>query len=176
MTGRFAEFRPALLPRLLSLVIIVTVLHVGVFAQIRVFGVIPETMLLVTVLAALETGPNVGVIVGFASGLALAVADLDAPLGVAALLFAITGWTIGIVRDYAFPGAGRVPFALVLLSTAIVTGLYGLLLAGARGMTIPALRHIALVMVIAPLLNCVVGIPLRPLVRLVLGVNWNEVS
>jgi cell shape-determining protein MreD len=176
MTGRLAEFRPALIPRLLVLVVITTMLHSGVFAQVRVLGIMPETLLLVTVLAALETGPNVGVAVGFLAGLAVAVVDLDAPLGVAAFLFAITGWTIGIVRDYAFPGAGRVPFALVIVSSVIVTGLYGLLLAGARGMTVTALFHVGRAVLIVPLLNCLIGIALRPIVRIVLGVNWNEVS
>ncbi len=176
MTGRFASFRWALVPRLLLLVIFATMLHLAAFSQFRLLGIIPETLLLVTVLAALETGPNVGVLVGFFSGLAYAVSDLDAPLGVAALLFAVTGWTIGIVRDYAFPGAGRVPFALVIISSATVTALHGFLLAAARGLDSQSVRHVLLAIVMVPILNCVAGIVMRPVVRVVLGVNWNEVS
>lgn len=176
MTARLAEFRPALIPRILALVLIATLLHVGVFSQLRVFGVIPETLLLVTVLAALETGPNVGVSLGFVAGLAYAITDLDAPLGLAALLFCLAGWVVGVIRDYAFPGAGRVPFALVIASSVVVTASHGLLLAAGRGLTVANLRDLAVSVAIVPLLNCVVGVALRPLVRLILKVNWNEVS
>ncbi len=176
MTGRFAEVRAALVPRLLALVTMTTILHVALFSHLRVFGVIPETLLLVTVLAALETGPNIGVAVGFAAGLAYAVSDLDAPLGVAALLFVLTGWTVGIIRDYAFAGAGRVPFALVIISSVIVTVVHGLLLTTARGATPASLIHVGISAALVPILNCFVAIVLRPIVRVVLGVNWNEAS
>jgi rod shape-determining protein MreD len=175
MAGRNASLRWSVLPRVVLLVIAASVLHVFVLHRLAPFGVVPGTLLIVTVIAAIETGSDLGGLVGFLAGLALACIDLDSPFGLAALLFSVTGWLIGVVRDYAFPQAHRIPFALVAIASVLTTGVYGLLVQVSRGLDRVAIVELALVLGVTVLLNPVVGVVLGPLVRRVLGVNWNEV-
>ena len=55
----------------IALVIVTAlVLQSTVFSELRLFGVRPELMFLVTILLALLGGPSEGAIVGFVSGMA----------------------------------------------------------------------------------------------------------
>lgn len=174
MTGRSAPFRAAALPRIVLLVAIGTVLHVAVLHWIAPFGVVPGTLMVLTAVAAVETGSDLGATAGFLCGLALNIVDIDSTIGLPSLLYCVMGWLVGRARDRVFPGAERVPFALVALSSALTTAFYGLLITTARGLTVGSLRHLALVVGVTLVLNPLVSIILGPVVRTVLGVNWNE--
>jgi rod shape-determining protein MreD len=174
MTGRSAEIRLALIPRAALLVLIATSLHVAILHRVAPFGVVPGSLLVLTTIVGIETGSDLGALVGFLSGLALNVIDLESPIGVASLIFCLTGWLVGAARDYAFPGAERVPFAMIAASSLFATSLYGLLLTAARGLTVPTIRHLGFVVAVSLVLNPLVSLILGPLVRRVLGVNWNE--
>jgi rod shape-determining protein MreD len=174
MTGRSAEIRWALIPRAALLVLIATALHVSVLHRVAPFGVVPGSLLVLTTIVGIETGSDLGALVGFLCGLALNVIDLESPIGVASLIFCLTGWLVGAARDYAFPGAERVPFAMIAVASLFATSLYGLLLTAARGLTVPTVRHLGLVVLVSLVLNPIVSLILGPLVRRVLGVNWNE--
>jgi cell shape-determining protein MreD len=174
VAGRNANLQWSLLPRSVVLVVVAAALHVAVLHRITPFGVVPGTLLVVTVVAAIETGSDLGALVGFLCGIALACIDLDAPFGVAALLFAVTGWLVGFGRDVAFPGAQRVPFALISVASVVTTGLYGLLIIAARGIDRASLTQLAIVVGVTLILNPIVGVLLGPIVRRILGVNWNE--
>ncbi len=174
MTGRSAEVRLSLLPRAVVLVAISTALHVGILHRIAPFGVVPGSLLVLTTVVAIETGSDLGALVGFLSGLALNVIDLGSPFGVASLIFCVTGWLVGAARDYAFPGAERVPFALIAAASLFATSLYGLLITAARGFSVDALKHLGVVVALTMVLNPLVSLVLGPIVRRVLGVNWNE--
>jgi rod shape-determining protein MreD len=175
MAGRNAALQWSLIPRAVLLVAVAAVLHVFVLHRIAPFGVVPGTLLVVTVIAAIETGSDLGALVGFLAGLAVACIDLDAPFGLAALLFSVTGWLLGVIRDYAFPSASRIPFALVAAASVVTTGTYGLLVLASRGIDRVGIVQLAVVVGVTALLNPVIGITLGPVVRRVLGVNWNEV-
>jgi rod shape-determining protein MreD len=176
VTGRSAEVRLSLLPRAVLLVFIATALHVALLHRIAPFGVVPGSLLVLTTITAIETGSDLGALVGFLSGMALNVITLDSPFGVASLIFCVTGWLVGAARDYAFPGAERVPFALVAVASFFGTSLYGLLLTAARGFTLDAVKHLGVVVLVTLVLNPIISLILGPLVRRVLGVNWNETS
>jgi cell shape-determining protein MreD len=174
MTGRSAEIRLALLPRAIVLVGIATALHVAVLHRFAPFGVVPGSLLVLTTIVAIETGSDIGALVGFLGGLAINVIDLESPLGLASLLYCLAGWVVGVARDYAFPGAERVPFALIAVASVVTTGFYGLILTAATGLTATTSVHLAKVVGLSLLLNPLVGFLMGPLVRRVLGVNWNQ--
>ncbi len=174
MTGRSAEIRLALLPRAVVLVLLATMAHVAVLHRIAPFGVVPGSLLVLTTIVGIETGSDMGALVGFLGGIALNVINLDSPLGLPSLLFCITGWVVGFARDYAFPGAERVPFALIATASLITTGFYGLLLTAADGLSTVSAIHLAKVVGLTLILNPLVGLLFGPLVRRVLGVNWNQ--
>jgi cell shape-determining protein MreD len=174
MTGRSAEIRVSLLPRAIVLVCLATAVHVGLLHRIAPFGVVPGSLLVLTTIVAIETGSDMGALVGFLGGLAINVIDFDSPLGLPSLLYCVTGWVVGVARDYAFPGAERVPFALIAVASLVTTGFYGLILTSNNGLNASTSLHLGKVVGITLVLNPLIGLLMGPLVRAVLGVNWNQ--
>lgn len=84
--------------RLGLLILAVVVLQTTVFsAGLRVFGVMPDLGLVLTVAVAFSVGPERGAVLGFVTGLAVDL-FLSTPLGVSALSFALVGYGAGIVK------------------------------------------------------------------------------
>ena len=65
---------------LIAVIVTAILLQSTVFSQLRLLGVRPELLYLVTILIALQEGPNEGAIVGFTCGLAQDML-LDQPMG-----------------------------------------------------------------------------------------------
>lgn len=81
--------------RLALLVLAVVVLQTTVFsAGLRVFGVMPDLGLVLTVAVAYYLGADRGAAFGFVTGLAVDL-FLSTPLGLSALSFALVGYGIG---------------------------------------------------------------------------------
>ena len=84
--------------RLGLLIVAVVVLQTTVLsAGLRVFGVMPDLGLVLTVAVAFSVGPERGAVFGFVTGLAVDL-FLSTPLGVSALSFALVGYGAGIVQ------------------------------------------------------------------------------
>jgi rod shape-determining protein MreD len=84
--------------RLGLLIVAAVVLQITVFsAGLRVFGVMPDLGLVLTVAVAFSLGPERGAVFGFVAGLAVDL-FLSTPLGVSALSFALVGYGTGIVQ------------------------------------------------------------------------------
>jgi rod shape-determining protein MreD len=84
--------------RLVLLVVTLVVLQTTVFTHLRVFGAIPDLLLVATVAVAFEEGPQAGAIFGFFSGLVLDL-FLASPLGLSALANSVTGYTVGVFQS-----------------------------------------------------------------------------
>ena len=85
--------------RLAVLILAVVVLQTTVFsAGLRVFGVMPDLGLVLTVAVAFYIGPERGAVFGFVSGLAVDL-FLSTPLGLSALSFALVAYGVGVVQD-----------------------------------------------------------------------------
>ena len=85
--------------RLALVIIAVVVLQTTVFSDgLRVFGVMPDIGLVLTVAIAYQQGPERGAAFGFAAGLAIDL-FLDTPVGLSALSFALVGYAVGIVQS-----------------------------------------------------------------------------
>jgi len=107
--------------RVLALgVVIVTalVLQSTVFAELRLFGVRPELLFLVTIVVALMGGPNEGAVVGFASGMAQDFM-LNQPKGITALTLTLVGYAVGMTRQYIVSQSPLVPTAMVFVGPAV---------------------------------------------------------
>ncbi len=107
--------------RVLALgVVIVTalVLQSTVFAELRLFGVRPELLFLVTIVVAFMGGPNEGAVVGFASGMAQDFM-LNQPKGITALTLTLVGYAVGMTRQYIVSQSPLVPTAMVFVGTAV---------------------------------------------------------
>jgi len=105
--------------RILSLTaVIVTslLLQSTVFAQVKLLGVRPELMYIVTILMAIIEGPSEGAIVGFAGGMAQDFL-LDQPKGITALTLTLLGYAIGLARQYIVSPSPLLPAILVAVGT-----------------------------------------------------------
>ncbi|MDP9297661.1 MAG: rod shape-determining protein MreD [Actinomycetota bacterium] len=88
-----------------------------VFAQMKLFGVRPELVYLVTILIAILEGPGDGMLVGFAGGLAQDFL-LNQPKGLTALTLTLLGYGVGLLRQYIVSPSPLLPTLLVAVSTA----------------------------------------------------------
>jgi rod shape-determining protein MreD len=101
------------------IVVIVTalLLQSTVFAQLRLLGVRPELLYLVTILVAFLEGPGEGAVIGFISGFAQDLL-LNEPKGILALTLTLLGYTIGMLRQFIVSPSPFLPVILVALGTA----------------------------------------------------------
>ena len=99
------------------IIITALVLQSTVFSELRLFGVRPELLFMVTILLALLGGPSEGAIVGFASGLAQDFM-LNQPKGITALTLTLLGYAVGMTRQYIVSPSPLVPTMVVFIGTA----------------------------------------------------------
>lgn len=94
-----AEGLPALARVKLGLVLAtLLILHTTVMTQLRLFGIMPDVMLLTSIAAALVGGPALGAQVGFAAGMASDL-FLATPMGLSALTFCLVAYATGLVSS-----------------------------------------------------------------------------
>lgn len=126
--------------------LVVIVVQLAVFVDVRVFGVAPELLALVAVLAGFFAGPERGATVAFGAGLLWDV-WLPTPLGVAAMAFATVAFAIGSVEAGLFNDSRLQLSALASIGTFGAVIGYALLgeVVGARGLVDLELLRIALI-------------------------------
>jgi rod shape-determining protein MreD len=103
---------------LTAVIVTALLLQSTVFAQIKLLGVRPELLFMVTILMAVIEGPGEGAIVGFVGGMAQDFL-LDQPKGITALTLTILGYTIGLARQYIVSPSPLLPTILVAVGTFV---------------------------------------------------------
>jgi rod shape-determining protein MreD len=106
-----------------AIIITAVLLQSTVFAQLRLLGIRPELLFLVTILVALHEGPNEGAVVGFVCGLAQDLL-LNQPKGITALTLTLLGYSVGMARQYIVSPSPLVPTIVVAVSTALGIAFY----------------------------------------------------
>ncbi len=101
----------------LAVIVTALLLQSTVFAQLRLLGVRPELLYLVTIVVAFLEGPGEGAVIGFVSGLAQDLL-LNEPKGILALTLTLLGYTLGLLRQYIVSPSPFLPVILVALGTA----------------------------------------------------------
>lgn len=102
------------------------VIHMTLFAELRIGGVMPDLMLLIAIAAGLAGGPSVGAVMGFASGM-LADLLLPTPLGLSALVFTFVGYIVGVTKGGLLKAAWWFPFLVASLASAAGVLLFALI-------------------------------------------------
>ena len=110
--------------RVPPLLLVVYVLHVAVFPQLRVFDVMANVMLLVAIASGVVAGPERGATMGFVAGM---LADLllpGTPLGLSALTYCVVGWWVGTFQTRILHATWWIPVLTAATATAAGTLLY----------------------------------------------------
>jgi rod shape-determining protein MreD len=153
-----------------ALLFLAAIMQVSIFAQVHIFGGVPDVLLVLLVAVALLRGAIVGAAGGFFAGLLVDTASLGR-LGLTSLVLTIAGYWIGRYGETTGRDRAHAPF----LSVAVVTILYsfGLLLvhfvlgdrAPAGAMLRGLLPAIALNLILAAPVYALVRRLLRPFDR-----------
>ena len=104
-----------------ALLFVAAVAQVSIFAQVHVFGAVPDLLLVTLVALALLRGSVVGAVGGFFAGLVVDTATLGT-LGLTSLVLTLAGYWIGRYGETTGRDRAHAPF----LSVAVVTVLYEL--------------------------------------------------
>ncbi len=150
------------------LVLTILFLHVALVSQVRVAGVRPETLQLLTIVTAVQAGSQMGAGTGVLAGLA---ADLLAatPFGYGALAYGIVGYAVGFARDRAFAGSERYSWPLVAVGSIAATLLMGaLVIASSSGGAGYQLERLGVTVIVSALMNMVMLRPMQWVVRRVI--------
>ncbi len=83
-------------------------LQTTLLVKLRVFGVMPDFMLLVAVAAGITAGPVRGATLGFVSGMVIDL-FLPTPLGLSALVFTLVGYGVGVANTGVLRSAWYIP-------------------------------------------------------------------
>jgi rod shape-determining protein MreD len=103
--------------RVAVLLVVAVVLETTFGADLRVFGIAPDLMLLLAISGGLVCGPTAGAWIGFFAGLLADLTLTTTPLGLSALAWCIVGWGIGTLRAYLLPDGRAVRPAIAFLAT-----------------------------------------------------------
>lgn len=146
--------------RLPFLLLVVLVLHMTLFAQLRLFGVMPDLMLLIAIAAGLAGGPTYGAVMGFVAGM-LADVLLPTPMGLSALVFTFVGYLVGVTKGGLLQAAWWFPVLVASVASAAGVALFAL-----AGSTLgqPELLNLHLVAVIV-VVSIVNGVLIMPVLR-----------
>jgi rod shape-determining protein MreD len=106
-----------------AIVITALLLQSTVFPDLRLLGVRPELLYLVTIAIALLEGPNEGATVGFVSGLSQDFL-MNQPKGLTALTLTLLGYAVGMFRQFIVSPSPLVPTIVVGVGTAAGIAFY----------------------------------------------------
>ena len=146
-----------------AVVLTALVLQSTLFAQVKLAGVKPDLMYLVTIALAFVEGPSSGAMAGFAGGLAEDFL-LNQPKGITALTLTLVGYSVGMLRQYITSPSPLLPVGLVGSATVGGVLFYGMVsfLLGQLDVGFGYLVRVAL---LTGLYNAVLTPLLFPLVR-----------
>lgn len=84
--------------RLVVLLVVTVLLQVAVFPRFGIADATPWVALVATAALGYRSGPESGLLFGFAAGLAVDL-FLETPLGLSALAYSVTGYIVGMVES-----------------------------------------------------------------------------
>lgn len=119
------------------LLVTAALLQTALFPFVTLGGFRPDLLLLATLAVGLRDGPLAGLRVGFGAGLLTDLLVSQSPVGVAALVYTIIGFAVGLARPYLAPESVTAPVILAFVTGLVGTAGYGVLtlLLGQEGIT-----------------------------------------
>lgn len=131
---------------LVLLVVTAAAVQTAVLPLVAVAGFRPDLLLLLAISFAFHDGPEAGVRIGFATGLATDLLLETSALGVAALTYALVGYLVGIARPYLATNSLTAPLLLAFGGSTVGALVLGLLssLLGDATTDLPLIMTVAL--------------------------------
>ncbi len=114
--------------RMTLIFLLTLVVHLTVLSRVRVLGVRPDALLLLSVVAGLVGGTERGAVAGFLSGL-LADLFLQSPFGLSALVYSLVGFSVGSIQSAILRAVWWIPVVTALAASTAGTVLYALVAA-----------------------------------------------
>jgi rod shape-determining protein MreD len=146
-----------------AIVVTALLLQSTVFADLKLLGVRPELMYLVTIIIAILEGPREGMVVGFFGGMAQDFL-LNQPKGITALTLTLVGYAAGLARQYIVSPSPLLPTLLVATGTALGVAFYQVV-AFLLGQLEEPLSYGVRVTLLSALYNAILTPILYPLIR-----------
>jgi rod shape-determining protein MreD len=152
--------------RIAGLLVVAILLQTTIVADLRVFGVCADLMLLCTVCASVVGGPELGGLVGFAAGLLADLFLTTTPFGLSALVLSLVGYGVGSIRGTVLQEGWLLAPATALVASAagVVTFVLAGVMVGQSQLTRPGPLGIAKTALLVGLMNAVVAAPVCRLV------------
>ncbi len=151
-------------------VVLVLVLQVELFSELRLWGVMPELLLGATVAAAWAAGPERGALVGFTGGL-LYDLYLPTPLALSALAYVLVAYGVGNVSA-ALASSGERRLRLLVTVCAVAAGIMLFVTLGELlGQPNLYTDRFVTIVIVATLYTVLLVAPLRRLMLWALGIE-----
>lgn len=144
-------------------VIVALVLQASLLAELRVFDVSADLMMLLPICAGILAGPDRGAAVGFVSGLALDLL-LSTPFGMSALAYTLVGYFAGLVQGSILRAAWWIPVVTAAAASAAGVVVYVLVASGV-GQSGLVTGRMWTIMAVVALFNGVLSAAVLPVVR-----------
>ena len=141
-------------------VLVAGILQRGLAPQLSIGGIVPNFHLLVVVTLALATGPNEGAAAGFFAGLLFDLLGTG-PIGLMALVLALTGYCAWLPHDAMFAEGWLLPVSVVFLASLTAEVSYALVL-GFLGLGGPFFRTFAQIMLPGAVYNTALALLVYP--------------
>jgi len=109
-------------------IVLALALQTGVVADLRVFGMAPDIMLLLAIASGLAVGPERGAIMGAIIGFSFDLV-LQTPLGLSALVYGLAALAVGTVSTGTIKSTRWIPVVATMAASAAAVTLYALLAA-----------------------------------------------
>jgi rod shape-determining protein MreD len=154
---------PGLLARLAALVGFTVLIQISVVSEVPVFGVNVDLSPLLVVFIGLLCGAMVGAAAGFALGLLVDLTLLQT-LGVSSLIFTVTGYWAGRLRELRDPQAALTPLLVGATGTAAASIGYSLV-EFLLGVDAPVSLQLVRQIVLGVVVNSIVAPAMWTLVR-----------
>ena len=152
--------------RLGALLVVALLLQTTVASDLRIRGVSPDFMLLLTICAGLAGGPDTGAVVGFLAGLLIDLFLHATPFGLSALTYCLVGYAVGVLRRSVLREGHLLAPATALLASAVGVLLFVLVgvMVGQHQLTAPGPRGVAQIAGIVAVVNAILAVPVSRLV------------
>jgi len=143
------------------------VLQTTVFPDLRVFGAVPDLLLVATIAVGYERGPDAGAVFGFVGGLAVDC-FLSSSFGVSALAFALVGYGVGVFQSGLLRSSRFIAPVLGGIG-GLVGGALWVVIAGVAGKNDLITGYSARIVVIAAVYDALLALLIFPFVHWACG-------
>jgi rod shape-determining protein MreD len=126
------------------------VLQTTLFADLGIFGVRADVVLLFAIAAGVVGGPERGAIGGFAAGLGYDLLVVGTPVGLYALAYCLTGYVVGTLQGTVLRAAWWIPVATAMAASVLGVCLFAIIgtVLGQQGFVDARLLRIAAVVAV----------------------------